>query len=310
MTSAQEKPKRLGRGLSGLIGSPAAVEVPATPVARPEAAVEENPTGVRYIRCDLAGPNRFQPRRVFDEAALENLSISIKRSGLMQPVVVRPVGDRFELVAGERRWRAAMRAGLEQIPALVRELSDQEAAEWAIVENVQRAELNPLERAEAYRQLVDRFAMTHSEIGELVGMDRSSVANTIRLTELEPEVAGMVVGGQLSAGHAKTLLGVPGGSARVELARECVRSGWNVRQLEERSRAVAKEAPAGRAVEAVGETILKDAAVKDLEKRLSQYLGTKVELKTNPTATRGKVVLEFYGLDHFDGLMEKIGFNR
>lgn len=307
MATNVSKPSRLGKGLSGLIGT-ATVEVPAPALPTPE--IRESVAGIRYVRCDTIDINRYQPRRVFDEPSLESLAESIRRSGLMQPVIVRPQGARFELVAGERRWRAALRVGLEEIPALVRQLSDQDAAEWAVVENVQRADLNPLERAEAFKQLVEKFGMTHGEIGERVGLDRSSVANLIRLTELEPEVAGMVAGGQLTAGHAKTLLAVPAGSVRTELARECVRSGWNVRQLEERCRAISRDAGPERVKEVVGENALKEAAVKDLEKQLSQYLGTKVELRTNPAATRGKLVLEFYGLDHFDGLMQKIGFSK
>lgn len=296
---ADTKPKRLGRGLASLIQSP----VPVEPVPR------ETSSPLRSIAVDRIAPNRFQPRTAFDPAGISSLAESVRRSGVMQPIIVRPVGEgRFEIVAGERRWRAAQEAGLAEIPALVRELADQDSAEWALVENVQRTDLNPIERGTAFKLLQERFGLSHAEIGERVGLERSSVANFIRLTELEPAIQASVIAEELSAGHARALLGVPAGETRLGLASEAVRSGWNVRQLEERCRAVARAEPV-----AVGEERPEraaDAALRDLEKRLSHYLGTKVALRTNPTGARGKIQIEFYGLDHFDGLMDQIGFTQ
>src|SRR5207248_2832206 len=156
-------------------------------------------------------PSRFQPRKVMDEGAIARLADSIKRSGLMQPVVVRPAGGGYELIAGERRWRAAKLAGLVQIPALVREVGDEQAAEWGLVENVQREDLNAMERAWALRDLSQKFGLQQSELADRVGLDRSTVANLIRLTELEPEIADLIAKGKLSAGHGKALLMVPAG---------------------------------------------------------------------------------------------------
>lgn len=319
------KPKKLGRGLSSLMQIEVPVEVtprheqntnttlvtaPAAAAAAPTPASVAPPVperGLRYIPVASIDPNRYQPRRVFDADQLKSLSESIRRSGLMQPVVVRPAhGDpgRFELVAGERRWRAAALAELASIPAIVRDLSDQEAAEWAVVENVQRADLNPMERADAFRALVESFGLTHSQIGERVGLDRSSVANFIRLTELEPEVRELLGNGQLSFGHGKALLSAPAGQARVTLAAKAAEQGWSVRQLE--ANATGTPALVGKAGQSPDQT--GDVGVKDLERRLGEYLGTKINLKTNAKGSKGRIVIEFYGLDHFDGLMSRIGF--
>ncbi len=262
--------------------------------------------GLRYVPVSSIDPNRYQPRRVFDVEQIRSLSESIRRAGLMQPVVVRPAaGGRFELVAGERRWRAASQAGLSSIPAIVRDLSDQDAAEWAVVENVQRTDLNPIERAEAFRALSDRFGLTHAQIGERVGIDRSSVANLIRLTELESEIQEMIALSTLSAGHGKALLAMPAGAKRLALAKLAAEQGWSVRQLEART----GEADVGTPSASKPETTA-SAGVRDLEKRLGEFLGTKIQLRTNSKGTRGKLVIEFYGLDHFDGLMSRIGFRE
>lgn len=309
--------------LSSPAGSPSAAAGSALPPAATADAAGEREGGIRQVPVSSIDPNRYQPRRVFDQEQLKGLSDSIRRSGLMQPVVVRPAprggagtgpnidGDRYELVAGERRWRAAMLAELRSIPAIVRDLTDIETAEWAIVENVQRADLNPVERAEAYRALADRFGLTQAMIAERVGLDRSSVANFIRLTELEPAVLELIGGGALSAGHGKALLGCPPGDGRVQLAKRAAAAGWNVRQLEASAKLIqnsgTQAGPSGEQA-ADGPAAMREAGVRDLERRLGEFLGTKVCLQTNAVGTRGKLVVDFYGLDHFDGLMSKIGF--
>lgn len=331
-----QRPRKLGRGLSSLMQVEVPVEVtsryeqnanasaPSTPAPSAAgapvqrgiepAADAEGAGGLRYIEISRIEPNRYQPRRVFDADQIKGLSESIRRSGVMQPIVVRPLRDaggtqlsgRFELVAGERRWRAASEAGLTAIPALVRELGEQEAAEWAVVENVQRTDLNPIERADAFSALADRFGLTHAQIGERVGMDRSSVANIVRLAELEPEIRDLLASGALSTGHGKALLGLPPGPARVQLASRAAAEGWPVRQLEVRAGPDSAGSGAPEAAAPIGTEAA--AGVRDLEKRLGEYLGTKIQLRTNTRGTRGRIVIEFYGLDHFDGLMSRIGF--
>lgn len=365
-----EKPKKLGRGLGGLLGTPVRVDVKPNkdniqtggsgggvvvgagaaealegrsggagggepgiahggrevgavvgavedegrtagrkPVPGGEAGEGEH--GVVMVEVGDVGPNRFQPRRVMDEAGVRALAESIRRSGLMQPVVVRPTGGgevRWELVAGERRWRAAIEAGLGAIPAVVRALTDREAAEWALVENIQREDLNPMDRAFAFRALSENFGLTQQEIAERVGVDRSSVANYMRLTELEEEVAGMVSRGELSAGHGKALLGLPRGERRLSLARRVAGRGLPVRAVE---KMVVAEAGGAEAVVAeAGETERREAVMADVSARLTRALGTRVRVLPRRGAAgggRGRIVIEYYDLDQFDGLVGRLG---
>ncbi len=300
-----------------MLGPMAPVELPPPPEAPARAAsapasIGDAPAGYRMLDVDRIVPSPFQPRRAMDEAAVGGLAESIKRSGLMQPVVVREVAGRFELVAGERRWRAARMAGLTSIPASVRRLSDEEAAECALAENVQREDLNPMDRAAALRRLCDGFGVAHGEIAARLGMDRTTVTNLIRLTELEPEVGSLIASGALSAGHGRACLIAPPGPSRVQLARDASEKHWSVRRVEAEARrlagaAGAHKAHARRAV-AEGEAMHgRLAVVRDMERRIAQALGTKVAISTDRTGTKGTIAIEFFGLDHFDGLMARLG---
>lgn len=320
--TSSKKPRRLGRGLSGLLGDPVPVATVSIhkhvePSSAPNVAPpEETPgkdRGIVSVAVGAMVPNPFQPRRVFDQVALERLADSIKRSGLMQPVIVRPRGEgKYEIVAGERRWRAATIAGLDAVPAIVRELGDEETAEWAIVENVQREDLNPMERAYAFRALVDRFGLTHAQISERVGQDRSTVVNTIRLTELEEAIREMISNGRLTAGHGKALLMSPPGAARIKLAEQASDESWSVRRLERAATELATQAtqPAATASPSArsGPDLARAAARADLERQLSEHLGTKVSVVTDRSGAKGKLSIEFYGLEHFDGLLARLGF--
>ncbi|MBS0188750.1 MAG: ParB/RepB/Spo0J family partition protein [Planctomycetes bacterium] len=319
------KVRKLGRGLSALLQTPVAVEVARVPaiVEAPKeieqavsapVAVGESGDGVRHIAVEFIVPSPFQPRRVFEEAPLRALADSIRTAGVMQPIIVRRgSGGAFELVAGERRWRAAKLAGLARVPSIVRELGDEDAAEWALIENVQREDLNAMDRAHALRTMSERFGLSHARIAEKVGLERATVANLVRLTELEPEVAELVSGGGLSAAHGKALLSMSAGSERIELAREAARHEWSVRKVEaeikRRAEPLVRAASGAALVPAAG--VVGDArraVVVDLERRLSQQLGTKVFIQaTGPKGDKGKISIEFYGLDHFEGLMEKLG---
>ncbi|MFI4871485.1 MAG: ParB/RepB/Spo0J family partition protein [Phycisphaerales bacterium JB061] len=330
-TSTSNKRRRLGRGLSGMIGNPVAVDTsPSTPApaqdtpappptpaptsttpTQPQIVEKQNDS--EYKLTDIAVsaiiPNRSQPRQSFDADALKALAKSIVDDGLMQPVVVRPgsgsggTGGRYELIAGERRWRAAKIAGLERIPAIVREAGDKDSAELALIENVHRQDLNAIERGEALAQLVGRFGLTQQEVADKLGMDRSSVANLMRLTELEDEIRTLIVADELGAGHGKALLGVPPGQSRVDLAIQAAKEEWSVRELERRAKDAQNAKPAADSPEPAR----RSAVHADLERRLGDRLGTKVKIQTNRAGTKGKLVIEFYGIDHFDGLVRELG---
>lgn len=310
-TQPQLGSKKLGRGLSSLLGLEVPVqvapraEVPSVAPLAAQPPAESN--GLTMIEVGGVRPSRFQPRRVFDETTLQQLADSIARAGVMQPIIVRPCADTgvpFELVAGERRWRAAQKAGLSRVPAIVRELTDEESAEWGLVENVQREELNAIERGFALKEMAERFNLLHAELAQRVGLDRSSVANLIRLTELETEIREMITTGKLSAGHGKALLMAPPGSLRLTLAKEAVLRSWSVRRLEMAARA--KEVPPPPAPESA-EPSIRDAVVRDIERRVGQHLGTKVEVFGDRAGKRGRMVIEYYGLDHFEGILQRMG---
>jgi ParB family chromosome partitioning protein len=304
----QTKPRRLGKGLSALLGQPVAISSELTATELPS-----SPDGIVMVQISQVKPSPFQPRRVFDQTSLERLADSIKSTGMMQPVIVRPSsGGELELVAGERRWRASSLAGLTVIPAIIRSLDDEHAAEWAIIENVQREDLNPMERAWAFRNLVERFRLTHQQVADRVGLDRSSVANAIRLTELEEPIRDMIQAGRLSAGHGKALLGAPSGQARIKLAEQCCDEFWSVRKLE-RAAAALTSPPGGEASVRTTERptegdLSRLASRRSLERELSEQLGTKVTISTNRAGDRGRLSIEFYGLAHFDGLLARLGY--
>ena len=245
-----------------------------------------------------------------DPKALAALAQSIATSGLMQPVVVRPLGDEpgaYEIVAGERRWRAMEQLGRSVIPAIVRAVPDQEAAELALIENLQREDLNPMDRASALRRLADEFTLTHQQLAERVGLDRATVSNLLRLNDLDPTTASLVRTGQLSAGHAKVLLGVTDTARRVTLAEACASSDWSVRQLE----AAVRQAHVPRGTSATGAATKPNQSsyVAKLERDLQAHLGTRVSLRLTRKKGVGELRIRFFSLDEFDGLMQRIGFD-
>jgi ParB family chromosome partitioning protein len=316
MSSDKAGVRRLGRGLSSLIQAPVQVAPPSEPDATDAApAPKAAPAPDRlYELVEVASvvPSRFQPRRRFDDASLQSLSDSIRRAGVMQPIIVRPIrsagsGAAYELVAGERRWRAATLAGLRAVPALVRELDDVDAAEWGLVENVQREDLNPMDRAWALRNLMEQFGLSHADLAERVGLDRSTVANLIRLTEIEREIAELVVSGKLDGGHARALLQAEAGAGRIEMAKKAAEEGWTVRQLEAAARRSAMESKSKPASPKEAELHKRRAVLADLERRLGQHLGTRVTIRADRSGQKGTLMLEFYGLDHFDGLLQRLG---
>lgn len=302
-TRKQSTRRRLGKGLGSLISTPVAVESPPGP---PAAEVEEMVLRNDGIPVDAVRPNPHQPRKHFDEQSLEALAESIRTAGVMQPIVVRPQGDTFELVAGERRLRAAQRAGLETIPAIVREADDRQMAELSLIENLQREDLNPIERAEAFQGLIDEHDMSHDAVGKLVGMNRSTVTNHLRLLELDDQVQQLVRMKLLGLAHARALLALKTPDHVTKLAARVAREGLSVRATEQEvkrlNRRGGSEPPTPRTATA------RRAHFADLEKRLSDHLGTRVQLRPGKKRGAGSLVVEFYNPAQFEGLMERLGF--
>jgi len=322
--SSQKGPvRKLGRGLSSLLGNPVQIQTPRTtsasapqapsPARTPLAPTAmDAPPALQSIPVEQIIANRRQPRLDFDAMALQALAESIKTAGLMQPVMVRPMGSGYELIAGERRWRAAKLIGLTQIPAVVRAVDDQTAAELAVIENIQREDLNPIERAQALRRLSDEFALTHQQIAEKVGLDRASVSNLLRLSDLDPSTSEHVRAGRLSQGHAKALLAIVDVSARSQFAASAMKDEWSVRELERRIQIAQKGgAIVPRATPGASkEVTARDANVADLERQLADHLGTRVRIQLGRKKGSGRLIVEFYNLDQFDGLMGKMGFGN
>ena len=291
--SATQPPRRgLGKGLSALLGPAAEAPTQAASAGAP-----------RSIPIGAIEPGAFQPRRVFDADELAGLVESVKAQGVLQPILVRrhpQDRNRFQLVAGERRWRAAQAARLHEIPAVVRDLSDREALEAALVENLQRQDLNALEEAEAFRRLIDEFGHTQEAVARSLGKSRAHIANTVRLLALPDEVKRMLGAGELEAGHARALLGA---ADPVALARRIVAGHLNVRQAEALARA-AKTAP--KKIKLKRQGVLRDADTRALEKRLEQATGLKVELAHKSGGQAGSVTLRYSTLDQLDALIERL----
>jgi ParB family chromosome partitioning protein len=281
----------LGRGLDALLAS----------TEGPAAAVDHVPTVA--IR-----PNPYQPRREVDEAALAELAESVRRHGLLQPLVVARADDGYVLIAGERRWRAAQRVGLAQVPVVVREADAQEMLALAIVENVQRADLDPLEAASAYRRLTDEFGLTQTEVAELVGKSRAAVANTVRLLGLSADVRGLVATGRLSEGHGRALLAVADAGDQRSLAERALAGGWTVRRLEAEVRE-GRASGAGAARPSpprVGPGEPSDPDTRAAEGRLQEALGTRVEIRRRHLGEGGTLVIHFYSEEELAALFERI----
>ncbi len=257
--------------------------------------------GLEEIPLAAIRPNRYQPRAHFDEEALGALADSIREVGLLQPVLVRPAGDGYELIAGERRWRAARRVGLQTIPALVRESDDAAALEQALVENIHRDGLNPLEEAAAYQQLIEDFSLTHDEVAAKVGRSRASVSNTLRLLQLPPSIQRLVQEGRIGMGHARALLGTPDRVFQEQLAKRAAEEELSVRAVEEAVRELhpAAPAPVAPTPRTAGERKqLRQPGLLELEELLGDHLETRVSIAMG--SSRGKVVIEFSTLEDLE----------
>ncbi|HKQ48490.1 MAG TPA: ParB/RepB/Spo0J family partition protein [Phycisphaerae bacterium] len=300
--------KRLGRGLASLV---APMEQQPTQEARtitpPIAPIDQQQHHrLASLRVDQIRPNPMQPRRSFDDGALASLAASIKSRGALQPVVVRPAEGGYELVAGERRLRAAAIAGLETIPAIVRGVRDEDLLELALIENIHRADLNAVDRAKAYRTMQDRYGLSHEAIGERMGEDRATVSNYIRILELGEDILTLVASGDLGIGHAKALLGSKDPNIRRRLAQQCCREGWSVRQVET---AISGKRSSGAKPPAVSSSDARPT-VRDMEERLTKVLARRVTIKEGRKRHTGRLTLEYYGLEDFDRLVALLGVSQ
>ncbi|MEO7051941.1 MAG: ParB/RepB/Spo0J family partition protein [Rhodanobacter sp.] len=287
---AAAKKRGLGRGLDALLGGDAEGSL----------STRAQEGELRMLPIEQIQSGKYQPRRHWNEEALDELAASIKAQGLIQPVVVREVGKhRYELIAGERRWRAAQRAQLGEIPALVKNVAEAAVPAMALIENIQRQDLTPLEEADALKRLIDDFDLTHQQAADAVGRSRASVSNLLRLTELPESIKKLLDDGKLEMGHARCLLTLAEAIA-VPLARQAVTLGWSVRELEEAARR-AQTTPKGKARPALA----RDPNIADLERELAERFATRVELAPGK-AGRGKLVIHFHSPDELEGILQKI----
>ncbi len=308
MGKKKEKTKHLGRGLQSLL-SPiitAPTEAKELLSAPPDNSNfppdKELHDSLQELSIEAISANPYQPRTVWNEQELADLAESIKANGVIQPIIVRPSGSRFQLIAGERRFRAAQLASLTTIPALVRAASDKELLEWSLVENIQRVDLNPIERAKAYQDYLSTFSLTQAQGAERLGEDRSVVANYLRLLDLPQEIKQMLAEGQLTMGHARAILALPTDELRRKLANRALVGRLSVREVERLVRRYLTGTSQPKT------TIRsKPPHIMDLERKLSSQLATKVNIETRKNGQRGRIIIEFYSLDEFDNITERIG---
>jgi ParB family chromosome partitioning protein len=303
-----ERPRHLGRGLESLLGPITQAVGLSNEGLSPGANVRKMPVDKELCDslCELAladvSPNPYQARTVWNEEDLAELTASVKANGVIQPIIVRPFQGTYQLIAGERRLRAAQMAGLARIPALVREVTEEQLFEWSLVENIHRRDLNAVERAKAYQRYLGAFSLTQAEAADRLGEDRSVIANYLRLLDLPEEIKQMLVEGRLSMGHARAILSLPTDELRRKLANRALAGRLSVREVE---RLVRKYLTENGAAKANGRA--KAPHILDLEDKLCRHLGTRVAIETKRHGQRGRIIIEFDSLDEFDRIAESMG---
>jgi ParB family transcriptional regulator, chromosome partitioning protein len=288
--------RKLGRGLDFFLSGSRGTQPPGT---------QEQTEDAFQADVKLLVPNPHQPRREMGKPELEELAASIRASGILQPILARRVGEKLQIVAGERRWRAAQLAGLERVPVLVRAISDDEAAVFGLVENLQREDLNAIEKAHAMHKLLDRLKCSQDELGRRVGIDRSSIANLVRLLDLPEQVQAHVSRGTLTMGHARALLGLADPASRIKLAEDAIRRGLSVRQVEELVRELS--APVGDSKpsrDLSARKAARPAWLNELQETLEEVLGTPVAIRYG--RKRSKIVIECAGREQFERIFERL----
>ncbi len=294
------KKRGLGRGLEALLGPKAG--------AAPQAEAQPGET-LRQIPVKQLQPGKYQPRMHMDPAKLSELAESIRAQGVIQPIVIRQLGpDQYEIVAGERRWRASQEAGLADVPAVVRDLDDRTVIAMALIENIQREDLNPLEEAQSLQRLINEFSLTHAEAAGAVGRSRAAVSNLLRLLELPPAIRALLEAGRLEMGHARALLTLSPELAS-KLASEAADEGWSVREVEHRAQQFAAGKLPSAAARAKPAKLAPQADIAALQNELSESLGAKVSIAHGRTG-KGKLVIHYTSLDTLDGVLEKLRGQR
>jgi len=297
---ASIKKKGLGKGLDALFG-----EETATAAQDKYTSAQERKalaSGEVKIKTTAIVPNPDQPRKHFDTAALDELSASIKEHGILTPLIVKREGEKYIIIAGERRWRAAQLAGIKELPVVVRDYDDRQTAEISLIENLQREDLNPVEEAQAYAMLIANFNLTQEEVAQRVSKNRTTITNSLRLLKLAPEVQELIVDGVLSAGQARAILGVEDVSRQKALAEEAVQNKLSVRDVEKRVKALSKNKPLSRPKEVQEERDL-SIFYKEYEDRMRNILGTKVSISRKDNS-KGRIEIEYYSQDELERIME------
>lgn len=294
--------KGLGKGLGALLGDDLTDEEELKPEKekKEELKVVEIPKEI-YIKISLIEPNREQPRKEFDKEQLEELAESIRQYGVLQPIMVQKKGDMYEIIAGERRWRAAKMAGLKEIPAIIREYDKQKKMEISLIENVQRADLNPIEEAAAYRQLIEEFGLKQEEIAERVAKNRATITNSLRLLKLDQRVQELLIQGKISSGHARALLGIEDGQQQYATAELIVKNELSVREVEKLVKALLKPAKEKSQKEEKDISFI----FRDLEERMKSIMGTKV-LIHRKDKNKGRIEIEYYSESELERIVELI----
>jgi len=311
VSASEREPKRaLGRGLSALIPSSARSVSPATAGRVPAEPAESDTTGLRYIPLLKIALNPYQPREEFPAEQLQELSESIRQHGVLQPIVVRPtLNGTYELVAGERRFRAATNAGLTEIPAVIRDINDKSSLAIALIENIQRQELNPVESARAYQRLLTEFRLTQLELALEVGKSQPSIANSLRLLALPDQILDSLSSGEITEGHAKAILSLEPDTDKITLWQAVLKNSLNVRETERRASAMKSSIPRGIPAKSIAKHTVDDYETERLEEDLSLALGTRVRIKFS-SRDKGQIEIQFYALDQLDGILQKIGGSK
>ncbi len=306
----KDKPRHLGRGLESLLGPITPFQINQNEILQtiPQQSNtlpdKELDVVMKEIEISKIKVNPYQARTVFDEKEINELANSIKINGVIQPIIVRQHEQGYEIIAGERRFRASQIAELDKIPALIRKASDEQMHELSIIENIHRVDLNPIERAKAYREYLNAFSLTQVQAAERLGEDRSVIANFLRILDLPQEIKQMLIDGQLSMGHARAILALPTDDLRRKLANRAMAGRLSVREVEKLVRRYLTNKEQDN-----NKTHIKPSHILDMEKKLSSQLSTRVNIETKKNGQKGKIVIEFYSLDEFDGILERLGLD-
>ncbi len=280
--------KGLGRGLDALFESYGA-----------DPKADDERSGVKKIKITAIDPNPYQPRKIFDEQKIQELAGSIKQHGIVQPIAVKRQGDRYMIIAGERRWRAARAAGLSEIPAVIMDLSEKEIIEVALIENLQREDLNPIEEAQGIKLLIEQYKLTQEEVADRLGRSRPAIANTLRLLNLSPQIQDHLISGKLTEGHARALLGISDPKLRDQVAQRVLERGLNVRETEQLIKKIIGQKKTQKKSKPE-----KPVYLMELEMNLEEALGTRVQI--NPGKKKGIIEIEYYGDDDLERILEKL----